>query len=209
MIPYTAEMAQWPFPHVVLDAIWDDSLLVRVANEFPESGWKSYQTPNEYKLESAQLGPAAIELFEALGSEGFRSELTELTGIEGLSMEVVGGGYHLIPPEGRLGVHTDFNRSPATGHFRRLNLLIYLNAGWQDAGGHLELWPEDKAERARGEHVSIAPEWNRTVIFETSYRSWHGHPVPAKRWRSSVAAYYYTVDPPDWHDYDQSTVWMS
>jgi Rps23 Pro-64 3,4-dihydroxylase Tpa1-like proline 4-hydroxylase len=55
--------------------------------------------------------------------------------------------------------------------------------------------------------ADIAPEFNRTVIFETSDHSWHGHPVPADRWRKSVAAYFFTDEPPEGYHSDHSTVW--
>jgi Rps23 Pro-64 3,4-dihydroxylase Tpa1-like proline 4-hydroxylase len=126
--------------------------------------------------------------------------LEESFGIPGLSMETVGGGYHLIPPGGYLAVHTDFSRSPKTRLYRRLNLIVYLNRDWQDKGGRLQLW-DDQAKC-----VDIAPEFNRTVVFATSSKSWHGHPIPAQRWRRSVAAYFYSPEPPEGFR-EQLTVW--
>lgn len=198
-----------PFPHLVADGIWPDDLLQAVYDEFPEDGWRSFQNPNEYKLEYSTPGPSAGKVFSILGSDETLRELEGLTGIPELSMELVGGGYHLIPPGGRLAVHTDCNRSPATGLYRRLNCLIYLNRDWGDAGGCLELWPRASKMSGSEEPVVIPPEWNRTVVFQTSDRSWHGHPIPANRWRFSIAAYFYSPEPsPDYrgvHD----TVWMA
>jgi Rps23 Pro-64 3,4-dihydroxylase Tpa1-like proline 4-hydroxylase len=97
-------------------------------------------------------------------------------------------------------VHSDFSRSPSTGRYRRVNVLTYLNHDWTDPGGHLELWADD------GPTVSVAPEFGTTVAFITSATSWHGHPKPADRWRASLAAYFFTDDPPP--DFrEQSTVW--
>jgi hypothetical protein len=45
------------------------------------------------------------------------------------------------------------------------------------------------------------------VIFETSDHSWHGHPVAAGRWRRSIAAYFFTEEPPADYVADQGTVW--
>jgi Rps23 Pro-64 3,4-dihydroxylase Tpa1-like proline 4-hydroxylase len=116
---------------------------------------------------------------------------------------VVGGGYHLIPPgDGRLALHIDFNRSPDTGLFRRLNFLVFLNEGWDDPGGRLQLG-DDGGGVAR----EIVPQFNRTVVFATSDRSWHGHPRPAARWRRSVAAYFFSWQPPADYVGDHSTVW--
>jgi len=55
--------------------------------------------------------------------------------------------------------------------------------------------------------ADIAPEFNRTVIFETSDHSWHGHPIPAARPRRSLAAYMFTdARPVDFAN--QSTVFL-
>lgn len=153
-------------------------------------------------------GPATRRLLTLLASPEVVDGLLAATfGIDGLVMETAGGGMHQIPPGGRLAVHTDFNRSPATGRHRRLNLLIYLNEDWDPAwGGQLELWDDHGPARR------IDPTWNRTVIFECSERSWHGHPhplaCPPDRARRSVAAYYFTDAPPaGWDGGDHSTVW--
>jgi Rps23 Pro-64 3,4-dihydroxylase Tpa1-like proline 4-hydroxylase len=143
--------------------------------------------------------PGIRELLDEIGTHA--ADLGEAFGIPGLQMETVGGGYHLIPPGGYLAVHTDFNRSPDTGLHRRLNLLVYLNDGWWERGGQLELWDQDRSA------VSIDPELNRTVVFATSDQSWHGHPRPASRWRRSVAAYFFTEEEPPGYSVEHSTIW--
>lgn len=192
-----------PFPHAV-GGLFDVELLHAVAAEFPSAehpGWRRYGNDREVKLEGppAMWGPATHEYFITLA--GMTDFLCDLTGIGGLEMETIGGGYHLIPPGGYLDVHTDFNRSPQSNLFRRLNVLTYLNRDWDDEGGHLELWDDD------GLAIDIAPEFGTTAIFETSDRSWHGHPKPAARWRRSVAAYFFSPEPPPGYRADHSTVW--
>lgn len=197
-----------PFPHIVIDGWWNDDLLRDVVSEFPHPdtpGWRRYGNEHERKLEGPPglWGPRTRDLFEQIRG---RTEVLEgLFGIRGLKMETVGGGYHCIPPGGYLGIHTDFNRSPGTGRFRRLNFLIFLNDNWDDRGGHLLLVPNDQDHDFT---IDIPPEFNRTVVFETSDHSWHGHPIAAKRWRRSVAAYFFTEDRPAGPPVpDQSTVW--
>lgn len=208
-IPPGAAMVDDPFPNVIVDGLWPDDLLDAVVAEFPDltAGWRRYGNDNEHKLEGGPdlWGPAIHILFATLRSPDTIARLEDLTGIRGLVMETVGGGYHLIPPgAGRLAVHTDFNRSPHSNLYRRLNCLVYLNRDWRDPGGRLELWPDGD-----GDPTVVAPEFNRIVIFETSDRSWHGHPQPADRWRLSVAAYYFSPDPPPGYREDHSTVWRS
>jgi hypothetical protein len=193
-----------PFPHVVVDDWWDETLLRRVLAEFPEPtvpGWRRYSNSTERKLEGPPglWGPYTRRMFERI--EERTPALEQAFGIPDLHMETIGGGYHLIEPGGYLKVHADFNRSPRSGRFRRLNLLVYLNDDWDDPGGHLELWDAD------GCVESIAPEFNRTVVFATSDHSWHGHPTPADRWRRSVAAYFFTDEAPEGYAEDHSTVW--
>ncbi len=201
-------MSDWtphPFPHLVTDGYWDETLLTEVIGEFPpptDRRWKRYQNDNEGKLEGppTMWGPATRQLFDQF--RDLCEPLSGTFGIPGLSMETIGGGYHLIPPGGRLNMHTDFNRSPDTNLYRRLNLLVFLNHGWSESDGGCLLLGADEDER-------IAPEFNRMVVFETSDRSWHGHPVPNRRWRFSVAAYFFSPDPPPGYVGEHSTRWLS
>lgn len=191
-----------PFPHAIIDGWFDDDLLAFVAAEFPPSSdqrWRHYSNSLEGKYEGgpAMWGEHTHAYFTELESRA--DELGEMFGIANLTMETVGGGYHLIPPGGHLAIHTDFNRSPKSGLFRRLNVLTYLNVDWDDPGGLLILRGDDA-------DVEVAPEFGRTIAFETSDMSWHGHPVPAHRWRKSVAAYFFSPDPPPGYRDDHSTV---
>ncbi len=193
-----------PFPHVVVDWWFDRTLLEQIAAEFPPfnaPGWRTYRKANEVKYEggASMWGPAACDYFDQLEQQ--TNVLGHMFGIAGLSMELVGGGYHLIPPGGRLAMHADFNRSPDTNLFRRLNVLTYLNPEWDDEGGVLRL----------GEYgtVEVVPEMGRTVIFATSASSWHGHPKPTvHRWRKSIAAYFFSPEPAPGYVEDNSTVWL-
>lgn len=194
-----------PFPHCIAESQWDDTLLTDVVGEFPapsDPRWTRFGNEHELKLGSVpdMWGPRTRGLLDQIAA--LAPQLTQVFGIPDLSMETVGGGMHLIPPGGKLDIHVDFTRSPDTGFYRRINCLVFLNRGWADPGGLLELWPDGD-----GRPTVIAPEFNRTVIFETSDRSWHGHPEPASRYRASVAAYFYSPHPPPGYSEDHSTVW--
>jgi len=194
-----------PFPHVVIDKFLDPDLLRRVADEFSaldRATWHQTANPLERKSSNeteATFGPLTRRVFAALNSGAFLTFLEQLTGIEGLIADphLRGGGLHEIRRGGLLGVHADFNHYKRLNVWRRLNLLVYLNTEWDGSwGGHLELWDRDgKACVER-----IAPTFNRAVIFDTSNRSYHGHPhpldCPEHQSRKSLALYYYTVDYP-------------
>ena len=75
---------------------------------------------------------------------------------------------------------------------RCINLIVFLNPGWDDSwGGALELWDRDMTQCV----VSVAPRFNRAVLFDTDKTSFHGHPeplvCPPGRTRRSMALYYY------------------
>lgn len=196
-----------PFPHSVTDGLWTDDTLAAVVAEFPDSGaggWRAFANSTERKLEGsnpAMWGPQTRGLLTAMGT--MAGELSEAFHTPPLSMETIGGGYHLIEPGGYLAMHADFSRSPATGKYRWLNMLVYLNASWgSENGGELQLWNDD------GPAVSVTPEFNRTVVFRTSGSSWHGHPKPVVgRPRRSVAAYFYADEPAPGYIGDHSTRW--
>jgi hypothetical protein len=71
-------------------------------------------------------------------------------------------------------------------------LLLFLNKDWRASyHGDLELWDERGQRRVR----SIAPLFNRCVIFRTDAASFHGVPdalaCPADRRRRALALYYF------------------
>ena len=196
-----------PFPHVVVDGFIEKAALRAVLEEFgrvAEDPWRSLSRDTEIKRsneDDTSFGPFTSKLIHTLNAGRFLTFLERLTGINGLIADphLRGGGLHEIRRGGKLDVHADFNFHKRLKLYRRLNLLLYLNRAWSDEwGGHLELWDRDMSRCCE----RIAPVFNRTVIFNTTSFSYHGHPSPLlcpdERSRKSVALYYYTVDcPPD------------
>lgn len=203
---HDAYLSADPFPHAVIDGLFDDADLERVLAEFPspeEMRWMTFDSPTEKKLgffhEYSRISPVVRSFLDALNGFEMLLFLESLTGIEGLIPDPYfgGGGLHQIEPGGFLKIHADFNVHPKLKVDRRMNMLIYLNKDWQDGwGGQLELWNREMTEcRQR-----IAPVFNRTVIFSTTDTSYHGHPVPLASpdgvTRRSVSLYYYTAGRP-------------
>lgn len=195
-----------PFPHIVLDNLFKPESLLRPYREFPTPGdgfWWKYENPLENKFARNDLHnlPLSIQdLINELQSNRFVSLLQSITGIHGLIVdhELNGGGCHSISRGGFLGVHSDYNYHPTSRLDRRINVLVYLNAGWDpDWGGNLELWNRDMSRCI----TSIVPDFNRTVIFNVTDWAYHGHPdpldCPAHVTRKSIAMYYYTNGRPD------------
>lgn len=216
-----AYAAAEPFPHTVIDGLFDDAVLERVAREFSTESPKSIteSLPGHVSgkrsvrdhLDRVCWTPFVRFFVSQLNSMFYLSFLRELTGIPDLISDpyLDGAGLHETLPGGWLDVHADFNFHGVCFLDRRVNLLVYLNRDWREEwGGHLELWDRELREcRAR-----IAPTFNRTVIFNTSDISFHGHPEPLRcppgESRKSLALYYFSNGRPEserspWH----STIW--
>ena len=191
-----------PFPHIVIDDFLPPPILAMCLREFTPEGQDDARQYNraqerlkrEYKPD--QMSPGPRNLFYTFNSRPFIQLIQAITGIKGLIPDPYfsGGGFHEISNGGHLSMHADFNHHVLMNLERRLNVLIYLNDGWEDSyGGQLELWDEQMGACVQ----SIVPILNRCVIFNTTSTSYHGnpHPVqhPAGITRKSIALYYYTA----------------
>jgi hypothetical protein len=181
-----------PFPHALIDGLWDPDQLLACAAEFPpatDPRWATYPDPKEYGKragDSRMWGPTTKALFEQARSAETCRLLEEWTGIGPLTADDLGGGMHMTGEGGRLALHRDFNRHPSLPLERRLNLLVFLNEVWErEWGGVLYL--------GAGREVEVLPLFGRTVLFACGPESWHGHPEPivGEHWRRSLAVYYY------------------
>ncbi|KFN46268.1 hypothetical protein N790_08820 [Arenimonas malthae CC-JY-1] len=196
-----------PFPHLVIDDFLRPEAARAISAAIPGPGddipWDRYAaTGFEMKLATSRedvLPETVVRALHELNSAPMIRFLGQLTGIEHLLPDphLLGGGVHLVGPGGHLGVHADFNWHPALQVHRRINLLIYFNESWKpEYLGDLELWATDASHRVR----SIAPVFNRAVVFNTRSDTFHGHPAPLATpegvWRRSIAMYYYTASRP-------------
>jgi Rps23 Pro-64 3,4-dihydroxylase Tpa1-like proline 4-hydroxylase len=195
-----AYAAAAPFPHAVIDDFLPDEAAEQLLQDFDraQEGWKHYTHYNERKLaltNLAQMPPHTQNVMEALQSQQAIDFVTSLSKIEKLisDPDLEGAGMHLVKKEGFLNIHTDFlthTKKPTWA--RRINLLLYLNKDWQDDWhGNLDLWNADMSECIE----SVAPVFNRCVIFSTIENSFHGHPrklaCPPDVSRKSLLLYYY------------------
>lgn len=214
-----------PFPHVVLDNLFEPQLIAALIREFPTLKERAGQTPEAAMTEdgklpqpnklwlSNQLGVSRLfrHLYWELNSAPFLDFLERITGIPHLIPDphLAGGGVHQTRRDGLLMIHADFNKHPHFQLDRRINFLLYLNENWQDAwGGHLELWERDMSQCVQ----RVAPVAGRCVIFSTTRDSFHGHPhpltCPENQSRKSVALYYYTNGrPADEDPSPHKTIW--
>jgi hypothetical protein len=210
-----------PFPHVAIDGLFPDNVLLGVLDELPARDteqWTRWGSGSRFAESNAApkmgisreslWGPVTRNFMLQLNSALFLQFLTVLSGTDPNSLlpdpTFRGGGLHSTGSGGRLLVHSDVERHPLGAPFcQKLNIIVYLNRDWPDAyGGHLELWSRDGSQCV----TSIAPLFNRTVIFASGTNTYHGHPrplaCPPDRFRYSLAAYYYCINRPKDENYE-------
>jgi len=197
-----------PCPHILLKDFLEPDVASEMAAQFPQAAtdaWTQYKHANENKLGMAkrQLFPPAIgAVTDELNSPEFVGWISELTGIPNLMADPMleGGGLHQSGRGGYLNVHTDFSMHHFHANWRRrVNLILYLNPGWQEEwGGALELWEKSADGKMTRCGAKYPPLLNHALIFTTDERSLHGFPdaltCPKEESRKSLALYYYTVE---------------
>jgi Rps23 Pro-64 3,4-dihydroxylase Tpa1-like proline 4-hydroxylase len=193
-----------PYPHLVIDNLFEPELLDRIVTEFPEKGdrdWLVWDTFHESKTTSR--GIHGLSMFTQLfclwlNCTEFIQEINKITGFDNLVGDptFLGAGLHEADPGGWLDIHADYTSHLSLPLVRRVNLLIYLNRDWDENwGGELELWDcKDNSKRA-----SYPPYFNRTIIFPTTDKTLHGAPsklsCPQGISRKLISIYYWSPVP--------------
>jgi Rps23 Pro-64 3,4-dihydroxylase Tpa1-like proline 4-hydroxylase len=189
-----------PYPHISIDNFLPSDALRRIVAEFPQREAGRFANAHSnlktgYKLEQIK-SPYITNFLAALNSAQFLAFLENLTGIEALITDphFAGAGLHETARGGHLSIHADFNMHPTLHVRRRMNLIIFLNEGWQASyGGALELWDKEMSACQK----AIEPVLGRAVVFNTEADALHGHPDPLQCppdvFRRSLALYYYTA----------------
>lgn len=196
-------LAAQPYPHLVLDGLFDPDILDRLGEGFPGRGqrdWLSYDTANEVKQTSRgliDLDAFSQAFLWQMCSKPMMDVLRAITDIPDLCVDPLfhGGGLHESFRGGWLNLHADWTQHPVLPLTRQLNLIVYLNRDWDPAwGGALELWtPGAKECGAR-----VEPLFNRAVLFPTTAETLHGFPepmtCPANRSRRSASLFFWSPD---------------
>jgi Rps23 Pro-64 3,4-dihydroxylase Tpa1-like proline 4-hydroxylase len=204
-----------PFPHLVIDNFLDPSVAAEAYKVFPKT--EEMDTLNDYRQRKAQ-DPAINKfhplfqdiIFEHIQSDRLLNWLERVTGINNLKSDelLYASGLAQGADGSFLNVHLDNSSHPVNPWFRRLNLIVYLNANWsEEKGGQLEFWRDDMRES-----TAILPVLNRMALFATDKRSWHGYRrvnTPDGDTRKSINIYYFTEESPDGTDYYHVTTFRA
>jgi hypothetical protein len=194
-----------PFHHIAIENFLDATIRRRLLEDFPR--FEDRYALNEMgevggkavRIDVREISDAYRELDRYLQTREFLEFVSALTGIPDLlyDADYIGGDTHENRDGQGLDQHVDFNFHPGTRWHRRLNLIVYLNPEWEmEWGGNLQLQADPWNGNTTG--PTIAPLFNRAVVFETTENSWHGfsniHLPPNKKSlsRKSFAIYLYT-----------------
>ena len=194
-----------PFPHAVIDNIFPTAFTQLLLDHFPQDPKahdkvyeKGYGGTHKRQISPYDCDETLRAAFALFNSAPMLQFIEALTGIKGLLPDpyFAGGGLHETSAGGLLGIHADFQVNEGLQLYRRVNMLVYLNHDWlPEYGGNLELW--DRQMQAKQQ--TVAPLFNRCVIFNTDADSFHGHPDPLTTpegvTRRSIALYYYQALP--------------
>jgi hypothetical protein len=181
-----------PFPYTSQDNILNEDFANNLQREIiniPEEAWDRYENPFESKftLRDKYNFPENLKkLFEELESEEFIIMLSNICGFK-LFRDPTRNfwGVHKYNNGDKLDIHVDAGLHPTTKQKKQVTFGIYLSANWKEEYGcELEIWRGDNAESNEAKLyekvASIAPMFNRMVMFTCNDYAWHGNPEPAK-----------------------------
>lgn len=191
-----------PFPHLVVDELFDGDVVVAAAREFPAPADMA-ERPNRkgvLELTDRRLVPPPLRQLsgELLGPR-FTAWLSKVTGVDGLITDADGSWGALRQSgdgvEGK--IHVPPARHPTKPWERRLTLILHLAPGLSESnGGCFQLWDDDGDQAAP--RASIAPLFNRAVVFLNSPTAFHSvsrtHLDPGET-RKTMQALYFTESP--------------
>jgi Rps23 Pro-64 3,4-dihydroxylase Tpa1-like proline 4-hydroxylase len=188
-----------PVKHIIVDDFLDEDYARGLFHDLPELAVmpksRDYMFSDKRELSTLDMhSDLSRQLHDVFMCDDFADFSSRLVGRQiFIDPEYVGGGFHAGDTGSFLDLHVDFNIHPAHATwFRELNILLYLNPGWEPSwGGELLLTDHPDYPATR-----VDPKFNRLVIMECTDRSFHGYrPIafPVGHSRRSVAAYGYST----------------
>jgi len=196
-----------PFQHIVIDNFFPNEFALKLSHAFDKIEKEEWEYTSDEGIEvkyrtnwksEFDIPDSLAPAIRILNSAPILSAMSDRLGIPKLMPDpyFTGGGINATKSGGLLDVHVDGNYHDATSLNRRMNALIYLNPNWEkEWGGEFGIYDEFGENCVK----SIAPLFNRLVVFDSHDKSWHGLPepinFPSDQVRRSIILYYYTAAP--------------
>ncbi len=187
-----------PVRFVAIDNFLDADYAQRLFDDLPDPSAmpksRDYVFSDKHELSTLDRhSDISKQLHDIFMSDEFAEFLSQIVGHDVfVDPEYVGGGFHAGAEGSFLDLHVDFNIHPSQPEWlRELNILLYLNPGWEPAWGGELLLTDDP----NGSPIEVQPLFNRLVLMESTDKSFHGyHKInfPAGKSRRSIAAYAYS-----------------
>lgn len=180
-----------PYPHTKQDDFLNVTFAKELQTEIlniPDEAWDRYENPFEQKftLRDKFGFPELLKsLFSDLTSNEFIKKLSDLVGYDLILDETRNfWGVHKYGPGDKLDIHVDAGVHPTMDLKKQITLGIYLSSEWKEEYGcELEIWRGENSENNDAKLIekmcSIAPVFNRMILFTCNDYSWHGNPEPA------------------------------
>ncbi len=208
-----------PYPHLVIDNLFEPELLDRLVKDFPSPenrDWLVWDTSNELKTTSRGINGLSTftQLFCLwLNSNEVINTIESIVDMDNLVGDPLfhGAGLHEMRQGGWLGMHADYTKHFTLPLMRKINVLIYLNRDWDASwGGELAL----QDHKNQSDKVSYPCTFNRTIIFPTTDKTFHGVPTPLScpvdHSRKLLSIYYWTPVPmPYWSKLGTPLLWAA
>jgi len=207
-----------PFKHLVIDNFLEQELAEQILADFPPPKRMDIMGTDSKRLLGWQVSPCSPNysfkpslnaLFDYLKLKELRDIFREIAQIKGQVLsdpDYYGSGLLLAPKGGIHKIHVDRTYHPNSSIFPRLVFLLYFNKDWHpEYGGGLQLW-----DQCIKKSITIAPIFNRAVLFEissTSYHSIEDVTCPDNVFRRGLN-YFYLSDEPAPKGYMHDTIFF-
>jgi hypothetical protein len=179
-----------PYPYTFQDSFLNEQFALDLQAEIlsiPKEDFDRYQNPFESKYtlrDKYNFPPLLNKLFIELQSESFVNQLSNVCNYPlVLDTERLYWGVHLYDSGDCLDIHVDSGIHPILNRKKHLTLGIYLSLNYHKSDAcELEIWNGTSCLSTKPVLIekiaSIAPIFNRLVLFTNTDIAWHGNPTP-------------------------------
>jgi len=180
-----------PFPYASQDNFLKNDFAIGLQQEILDLSadrWDRYNNPFEqkYTLRDKYAFPERLSaVFKEFTEPAFVRRLSEITG-HSLVLDTTRNfwGVHTYGPGDKLDIHVDAGYHPTLGLKKQVTLGLYLSYEWKEEYGcALEIWKGSSCANSDAILIeradTIAPIFNRLILFTCNDYAWHGNPEPA------------------------------